>query len=63
MNGPLFAAVGVNKPHLNFKHGVWACFTVGTFAIGCGRTPRDAWLEWRWKLRSLEMQIAMEAAV
>jgi hypothetical protein len=36
------------KPHLRMRYGVWSCITLaGPIAIGCGRTPIEAYAEWQ----------------
>lgn len=34
------------KPHINLRHGIWACYTVHPVAMGCGYTPLAAYIEW-----------------
>jgi hypothetical protein len=40
------------KPHLNLRHGVWACFTWTPRVMGCGHTAREAFRDWKGQLSS-----------
>lgn len=46
------------KPHMNRRHGIWACFTRCPRAIGCGYSPREAYAEWQRHFSSLRSQQA-----
>lgn len=42
------------KPRINLRFGVWGCYS-GTkypdFVMGCGRTPKEAYDEWKARVR------------
>jgi hypothetical protein len=35
------------KPRIRLRFGIWSCATMFPRAIGCGRTPVEAYVDWQ----------------